>query len=200
MLNSCKSSSDVDVAASVFRAIANKRFDFKLRPGRKGVEPAALYQECHIEVIDDAGRIVPESAFRPALERLRATHSFDQFALWLVLDALVRDSLHILSVTVSAGSVCHGKWLASLTRSLAHRPDVASRFIIEVSNSSDVASAEDLHRFADEVRSLGCRVIVGDFGAADTAVSRWNAVDPHVAEVHLQSCGSRLPVARAGVS
>lgn len=167
--------SDLDVAASVFRAIAAKRLNMKLRPVGNEIGGEALYHECHIEVVDEDEQILPESTFRPVLERLRVTQSFDQFTLWLVLCALAEHPGRTLSVKVSELSATQGKWLATLSRGLSYRSHVADRLIIELADSWTCASTSDRYRIADEIRSLGCRIAVRGTGNADTPTSRSDA-------------------------
>src|SRR3546814_20694942 len=49
------------------------------------------------------------------------------------------------------------------------RPDIASRLIVEITETAALQDVEDSARFVTAVRDLGCRVALDDFGAGYTS-------------------------------
>ncbi len=104
-----------------------------------------------------------------AAERTGQVHEIDRRSLRLTLDVLARSPGLRMSINVSALTCADPEWLAMLRSDVRRVPHVANRLIIEITETSKI---EDLRRtmtFVDNVRALGCRIALDDFGAGYTS-------------------------------
>jgi EAL domain-containing protein (putative c-di-GMP-specific phosphodiesterase class I) len=53
---------------------------------------------------------------------------------------------------------------------LRDRPEVASRLVIEITETAALSDIEECARFVEALRALGCRVAIDDFGVGFTSL------------------------------
>jgi EAL domain-containing protein (putative c-di-GMP-specific phosphodiesterase class I) len=63
------------------------------------------------------------------------------------------------------------------------RPDLARRLIVEITETAALVDMEEAVRFVSEVRKLGCRVALDDFGAGYTSFRHLKALTVDVVKI-----------------
>jgi EAL domain-containing protein (putative c-di-GMP-specific phosphodiesterase class I) len=101
----------------------------------------------------------------------------------LVLDDLARYPDIVLAVNISGLTATDRSWLRALNVHLKDRPDMASRLIIEITETVALRDIEETARFVSAVRDLGCRVAVDDFGAGYTTFSHIKALTADLVKI-----------------
>ncbi|MBV9553079.1 MAG: EAL domain-containing protein, partial [Alphaproteobacteria bacterium] len=71
---------------------------------------------------------------------------------------------------ISALTTADRPWLRSLTARLRGQPGLASRLVIEVTETAALDDIEESARFISALRRAGCRVALDDFGAGYTSL------------------------------
>jgi diguanylate cyclase (GGDEF)-like protein len=153
------------VSTEMIQALGDNRICLAFQPivDASSREPA-LY-ECLLRLERPDGTIVEAQSFLPQSERLGLSRLLDRRALELALNTLVARTDVLLSVNVTADSATEPSWLAFLRGAVAHRPDIARRLVVEITESAAVKNVDEAARFVGAVKSLGCRVALDDFGA-----------------------------------
>jgi EAL domain-containing protein (putative c-di-GMP-specific phosphodiesterase class I) len=130
-----------------------------------GSRKYALYQECQARTQTPDGMIHTASTFIPYLERCGAIGDLDWCVLVLTLAELEAQSTLVLSCNVSPQTLADSRQWARIVGSITAHREVASRLIIEI---SETPALQDIPRIVErllDVKALGCRLAIDEFGA-----------------------------------
>lgn len=129
-----------------------------------------IHAEVLLRLIDADGSVVPPGAFMPAAERYNLASRIDRWVLRRALDWLIehRGSVLIdtLCVNLSGHSLGDHEFHRHLVDTLnVISPEIRQQFCFEITETAAVTNLADASRFMDEVRALGVRFALDDFGA-----------------------------------
>lgn len=136
-----------------------------------------LFYEALIRMIDQTGEVIPAGMFMPAVEKMGLCRFADALALRKAVEELSYYKDISLSINVSALSLMSEEWMAIVTELLSDNKDVASRLIVEITETVAMHDIERVSEIIDELHELGCRVALDDFGAGQTSFSQLNILD-----------------------
>jgi diguanylate cyclase (GGDEF)-like protein len=157
------------VGAQVKDALRDRRLQFAFQPVVRAGNQEAVFHECLLRMRSETGEIIPAGVFVPVIEQLGLVRLIDRYVLDLAVQALSdHPNLH-LAINISGLTSSDQTWLRSLAALLKHRPGVARRLIIELTETSALNDIDESARFLSAIRQLGCRVAVDDFGAGFTS-------------------------------
>ncbi len=74
-----------------------------------------------------------------------------------------------VSVNVSPNSAIDPHWWQGLGALLRANADAAGRLIIEITETAAIQDLDDARGFVTQVKDLGCRIAIDDFGAGHTS-------------------------------
>lgn len=162
------------------RALFGRGFDFleayddgrlvmAYQPVVNAGDEGVSFYESLIRMIDRNGKMVPAAEFVPVLEELGFARMADRFAIRSAIEELAQYPEIILSVNVSNWSLIDPQWLRCVSALLLGQPDLASRLIVEVTESTAMQNLEKAKAVIQSLQSLGCRVALDDFGAGYTS-------------------------------
>jgi len=137
-----------------------------VRPRRR---PATMF-ELLIRMVDEQGQLVPPMAFIPAAERYNLMPAVDRWVIRTSLPMIARaraaeggDAVYIINLS---GASLGDERLLDFIREEIDLCDVASDAIcFEVTETAAIANLAKAARFIGELRDLGCRFSLDDFGA-----------------------------------
>ncbi len=136
---------------------------------------AGLHAEVLLRMLDTDGSLILPGAFLPAAERFHLAPLIDRWVLpavlaWLGLQGERLHAISLLSMNVSGQSlgdrIFRGFALDLLE---AASPLLRSRLCLEITETAAVSQPIEAARFIDDVRRLGVRVALDDFGAGASA-------------------------------
>jgi diguanylate cyclase (GGDEF)-like protein/PAS domain S-box-containing protein len=130
----------------------------------------ALHLEILLRMNETDNRLVLPAAFIAAAERFKLASRIDRWVLKRTLEWLRQQShlaeIDTIGVNLSGQSVGDPEFLLHAVALLhAAGRDVASRLCFEITETSAVTNLADAVRFLEQVRYLGVRVALDDFGA-----------------------------------
>lgn len=136
-----------------------------LRSERRG-----LHAEVLLRLVDADGTLVPPGAFLPAAERFNLSDRIDCWVLrktvQLLRDGGARAAIDTLCVNLSGRSVgdraFHRQAIEILSTAGA---EVCERLCFEITETAAVTSMADAALFVEQVRRLGVRIALDDFGS-----------------------------------
>ncbi|MCW8060425.1 EAL domain-containing protein [Agrobacterium tumefaciens] len=150
----------------VDEAIADGRVGFAVQRICAANNPEqVLYEECLARLTGLDGRVHSAGEFIPPLELFGAAPLVDQHILGLVLDQLDHDSEVILGCNLSADNFRSEAHWDGVLEQIRSRPHLASRLILELTESQALQSLSFSANAIMEIRGFGCRVALDDFGA-----------------------------------
>lgn len=124
-----------------------------------------LYGECFAALQGRDGRIYGAFDFIPALETMHETPLIDQYMLNQILDRLEHDGNAVLGCNLSADNFNNQDILAGVLKQVQSRPRLAQRLVLELTETQALRSLSLSAHAIMDLRSLGCRVALDDFGA-----------------------------------
>lgn len=117
---------------------------------------------------DENGRIIDASQFIDSAERFGFVQSIDRWAMRRTIDLLAeysrRDPDLVLEVNVSAAAMADDDLLLMIRDQLAARPFDPSKLVVEITETVAMANIHQAQRFVSELKRLGCRFALDDFG------------------------------------
>jgi len=169
---------DMAIGAALLDQFTHGATFFGWRAVRKADDISfAFHHETCLCRMGEGGQRIDCGEGHQALTRLGLTYPVEHRIVSRVLDELERDPFACLSVPVSAQSLSfhlHGQdssW-TELRRRLARDRALAGRLIIEIDESSALASLDDAQEFVAAVRALGARIALGRFGSGFASIGQ----------------------------
>jgi diguanylate cyclase (GGDEF)-like protein/PAS domain S-box-containing protein len=135
-----------------------------------GPHSEGLHAEVLLRLRERDGTLVAPGAFLPAVERFHMAARLDRWVLKHALAWLQAlpdpEAVDTLSVNLSGLSVGDRAFHHFAVEALKLAgPDLCRRLCLEITETAAVTRLADAARFIDQVRSLGVRIALDDFGA-----------------------------------
>lgn len=146
--------------------------DFECYPG-----PGNLYDECLARILVAGSTIIGPVTFIDKLEASGFIGLFDAAVLELVLDGLEANPDARLASNISPLTLADGRSWDRIADLIAKRSDLAGRLILEVTESFPLSAVRDARHRLTEIRWLGCRIAIDDFGAGSAIPLHLHGLD-----------------------
>jgi diguanylate cyclase (GGDEF)-like protein len=160
----------VALGERVQRALRDERLCFAYQPVVDANTRVVDYYECLLRMIDDDGRIVPASEFVAAIEKLGYIRLIDR---WVLERAVAETAAHpgiCLGFNISGFTATDRAWLRGASAILQGEREVASRLVVEITETAALHDLDESAEFVTTLRELGCRIALDDFGAGFTSL------------------------------
>ncbi|MBY0408714.1 MAG: PAS domain S-box protein, partial [Burkholderiaceae bacterium] len=158
-------------AARIEHALDDNRFTlYAQRIEALDTQVHGLYAEVLVRMLDTDGSVVQPGAFLPAAERFHLASRIDRWVLRHSIDVLGSltnlSTVETLCVNLSGQSIgdraFHRHAIDLLTQAGA---EVCRCLCLEITETAAVTNMADAGVFIDQVRALGVRIALDDFGA-----------------------------------
>lgn len=173
----------IKIGEQVTRAMQEERVVFAYQPVVISATGETAYYETLIRMIDEKGEIVAAGAFVPVAERLGLMRDLDRYTLEMAIADLLSDPEITLALNISSLTASDRGWLRALVSHVKGKPEVASRLIIEITETAALDDFEDSARFVAAVRDLGCKVALDDFGSGYTSFRHLKSLTVDVVKI-----------------
>jgi diguanylate cyclase (GGDEF)-like protein len=157
------------IADEVVAALKEDRLTFAYQPIVEAKTKKAVHYECLLRMVKPDGTIATAGQFVPAAEQLGLVRLVDRHALEMTVSQLHAHQDVTLAVNVSGTTAGDPSWLQSFIRYVQSNSAVASRMIVELTETAALHHFEENARFVSQLREMGCRVAIDDFGAGYTS-------------------------------
>jgi diguanylate cyclase (GGDEF)-like protein len=131
--------------------------------------------EILLRMIDDNGQLVPPMAFIPAAERYNLMPSIDRWVVstafglyWKIFPEcreIQEGQCHTCTVNLSGPSLCDEHFLEFIKRQFALYKVPYKHLCFEITETAAITNLAKAMDFISELRSLGCRFSLDDFGS-----------------------------------
>jgi diguanylate cyclase (GGDEF)-like protein len=166
----------MELGGRVQRALHEERLTFAYQPVVDSVTGAVDYYECLLRMIDEQGRVVVAGEFVAAIEQLGFIRVIDRYALEKIVAEVEAHPGIRLGLNISGLTAADRAWLRAATALLKDKPEVASRLVVEITETAALHDIEESAGFVGKLRDLGCRVALDDFGAGFTSLRHLQAL------------------------
>ncbi|HVL02105.1 MAG TPA: DUF1631 family protein [Dongiaceae bacterium] len=141
------------------------------------VDPASgslPHYEILLTVVDDKGEHLPPADFIRAAEEYSRMGAVDRWVIetvlsWMVRNRPILNKLGGFSINLSGHSMNDDSFLDFMFENLVRFEVPRDKLIFEVTETTAVANLEDAADFIQEMRSIGCRFSLDDFGAGQSS-------------------------------
>ena len=139
---------------------------------------SATHVEILVRMLDEKGKLVPPNAFLPAAERFHVMPLLDRWVLEQTFEIMEQlgarpagNPVRVCSINLSGVSIGDER-LLEVIRGLFTRHRVAPHAVcFEITETAAVANLQRAVGFIEELRDLGCRFSLDDFGAGMSSFS-----------------------------
>jgi diguanylate cyclase (GGDEF)-like protein/PAS domain S-box-containing protein len=158
-------------ASRLEQALDDGRFVlFAQRIFSLGTESERIHAEVLLRMVDDDGSLIAPGAFLPAAERFYFCSRIDRWvlgrAIALLSDRVDLSSIDTLCVNLSGQSIGDKAFHRDTIEKLVVAGSAVCRCIcLEITETAAITNMADAVRFIEDVRNLGVRIALDDFGA-----------------------------------
>ncbi len=133
-------------------------------------EDDGLHFETLIRYRDDAGRIIPPSAFLPAAERYGLAPALDRWVIRSMFEFIATtpkflEELSLCSINLSGLSFCDESMLTFISDQFTEWGIPTHKICFEITETAAIANLSYAIKFIHSLRSLGCLFSLDDFGS-----------------------------------
>ena len=128
--------------------------------------------EILIRMLDEKGEIVPPMAFIPAAERYGLMPSIDRWVIRNALAVIAREQadvrgegIDVYAINLSGASIGDDRFLEFVREQLSRFGVRYQSICFEITETAAIARLDKAAHFIQELRALGCRFSLDDFGA-----------------------------------
>ena len=151
------------------RALDEDRFVLHAQPIMPISSVGAPGFELLLRLADGHGDLIPPGSFLSNAERFGMIEKIDQWVMREAVQHLSRSHAAgadlMLTVNVSGKTMGDARLGAYVERLLSDHPIRPDRLVIEITETAAIINIERAHHLAQELRALGCRLALDDFGA-----------------------------------
>jgi diguanylate cyclase (GGDEF)-like protein len=157
------------IADEVVAALNERRLVFAYQPIVAAGSREPVHYECLLRMQRADGTVAAAGQFIPAAEQLGLVRLVDRHALEMTVAQLHVNPEVTLAVNVSGTTAGDPSWLQSFINYVRANREVAERIIVELTETAALDDFEESVRFVSNLRDMGCRVAIDDFGAGYTS-------------------------------
>ncbi len=174
---------NMELGEQVTEAMKDERLVFAYQPIVDAGSHAVSSYECLLRMYSPEGELIPAGQFVPVVERLGLMRTLDRRALDLTLQTLEENPEVTLAFNISGVTAADRGWLRTFIARLKDRSDLATRLIVEITETAALHDLEDSARFVSIMRDLGCQVAIDDFGAGYTTFRHLKALTVDIVKI-----------------
>ena len=172
-----------NIARLVQQAMTDDRLLLAYQPVVASATGEPSFYECLLRLRLPNGKLMAAGEFVPVIEQLGMIRQVDRKVFELVVDELERNPEVVLAFNISGYTAGDEYWLNAVVDRLRNRPDVATRLIIELTETAALQDVEDSIRFVSTLRDIGCRIALDDFGAGYTSFRHLKALPIDIVKI-----------------
>ncbi|GAB4357699.1 MAG: bifunctional diguanylate cyclase/phosphodiesterase [Kiloniellaceae bacterium] len=173
----------MDIGEEVQLALKEDRIVLAHQPVVDANTHEVRYYECLVRMFDRNGKLVPAAHFVPAIEQLGLMRSIDNRVRDLAIRQLELNPGIALAINISGLTATERSWFRGLVARLKERRDIATRLIVEITETTALQDIDETSRFVSALRALGCKVALDDFGSGFTTFHHLKALTVDVVKI-----------------
>ncbi|WP_340115942.1 EAL domain-containing protein [Pelagibius sp. 7325] len=173
----------MDIGEEVQLALKENRIVLAHQPVVDATNHEVRYYECLVRMFDRSGKLVPAAHFVPAIEQLGLMRSIDNRVRDLAIRELELNPDVALAINISGLTATERSWFRGLVARLKERRDLATRLIVEITETTALQDIDETSRFVSSLRALGCKVALDDFGSGFTTFHHLKALTVDVVKI-----------------
>ncbi len=178
-----QSRQQMGLANYLLKAYKEKRLRLAFQPIIESKTGKTSHYEALLRLVSQTGKISSAGALIPVAEKMGLIDIIDTMVMEMVIEELRTSPNVTLAFNVSNLTTENSVWLESIAALLKETPDIASRLIVEI---TETAVHRDLRRtafFVASLQSMGCQVALDDFGSGYTSFRQLKALSVDMVKI-----------------
>lgn len=166
---------EMEWVARLTGALEEDRFELHLQ-GILPLRGGGRHYEFLLRLRDHGGVLIPPGAFIPAAERYNLMPALDRWVVSRAFRHLTRrrapgDAGEVFFINLSGATLSDDQFAAFVTRQLERHGLPPSAVGFEITETAVIADLGSALGFMEQVKALGCRVALDDFGSGLSSFS-----------------------------
>lgn len=157
------------LVTSLEDAISSKKIKLFFQPIVEANTNTVTMHEALLRVPLSGKKTIPIDSYILAAEKLNYIEQVDLEVLKLACKELSCNLNLRLGINISNKSIENYEWLANAKTILSYYDDVASRLVVEITETAFHKNIQDIKKFASYIRNIGCKIAIDDFGSGSTS-------------------------------
>lgn len=174
---------NLSASEEVLRALNDRRVTIALEPVLSADARVLQFHEALVRVRAEDGEVLGAGAIVPAAERFGLIKYVDIRVLELAALSLSRRPGARLSVNVSMRTTATPEWVSALAGLVAADATLASRLIVEITETSAMSDLDAAAAIIGRIKDLGVRVAIDDFGSGHTSFKSLRALPVDILKI-----------------
>lgn len=171
-----KSRQQMALANYLHDAIEENRLRLAFQPIIHSKTGKVGHYECLLRIIDKEGKITSAGPLIPVAERMGLIEVIDKLVVERVVNELRQHPTVELAFNISSVTTGNPEWLRFLASLLNDDLSIASRMIVEITETAAQRDLRETAYFVASVQALGCQVSLDDFGSGYTSFRQLKAL------------------------
>ena len=160
---------NIRVTDEIVTALNERRIVMAFEPVVDVRSREAAFYECLVRMEQADGQVLLAPDIVPVAEKLGLIRLVDHRVLELVVEELATSPNVQLSLNISPDTTMDPDWWASIESLMRAYPGVASRLIVEITETVAIQDIDDVRGFVTRLKNYGSRIAIDDFGAGYTS-------------------------------
>lgn len=174
--DSDKSRQQMALANTLHDAIMEKRLRLAYQPIIRSQTGKVGHYESLLRIVDKEGCITSAGPLIPVAERMGLIEVIDRFVVEKVVEELRNHPTVELAFNISSVTTGNAEWVRYLASLLKDDLSIASRMIVEITETAAQRDLRETAYFVASVQALGCQVSLDDFGSGYTSFRQLKAL------------------------
>ncbi|MGB1540094.1 MAG: EAL domain-containing protein, partial [Rickettsiales bacterium] len=171
-----KSRQQMEMANYLHDAIKENRLRLAFQPIITAKSGEVAHYESLLRIVDDEGKITTAGPMIPVAEEMGLIEVIDRLVVEKVVDELRNHPDVSLAFNISSVTTGNPDWVRYLAKLLDDDLDVASRMVVEITETAAQRDLRETAYFVASVQALGCLVSLDDFGSGYTSFRQLKAL------------------------
>lgn len=180
--------SNARYASVVVRCLKERHLHLAFQPVIDAGTRQPVFHEALLRLTDHAGEPLPAGRVVQVAEKLGLVRLIDQAVVLQAAEALRNHPGVRVSINISGTTATDPRWYPEITALLARNRDVADRLIIEITETVALGDLAHTTRFVEQLRGLGVKVAIDDFGAGYTSFRNLRAIPVDMLKIDGSFC------------
>ena len=160
---------NIRVTDEIVTALNERRIVMAFEPVVDVRSREAAFYECLVRMEQADGQVLLAPDIVPVAEKLGLIRLVDHRVLELVVEELATSPNVQLSLNISPDTTMDPDWWASIESLMRAYPGVASRLIVEITETVAIQDIDDVRGFVTRLKNYGSRIAIDDFVAGYTS-------------------------------
>lgn len=174
---------NVALVDEVITALESDRMVLALQPIVATATGKPAIYECLLRMRRPDGELVSAGEFIEIAEQLGFARMIDKRTLELAVGLLRRHPQLRLTVNVSSLTASEPDWIVTLHQLTGGKRALTERLVVEITETAVIHDMELTRAFVENLRGMGCRVAIDDFGAGYTSFKNLKALQVDMVKI-----------------